>query len=142
MSSGQFGLLYLAMALGMPAGLTSLALQAQALLAVLLAAVFLGERPSGRQLAGVILGVTGLAVVAVGRSPVAPPLPFIIVLAAALSWAVGNVVARKAKAASGLGLVVVWLGAVVPLLLAGLSLIIDGPDAITLPIGDLQPATV
>ena len=131
----------LAMALGMPAGLASLVLQAQVLLTVLLAAVFLGERPSGRQSAGVVLGVAGLAVVAVGRSAVAPLLPFVIVLAAALSWAVGNVVARKAKAASGLGLVV-WSGAVVPLPLAGLSLIIDGPDAITATIGDLQPATV
>ena len=141
MSAGQFGLLYLAMALGMPAGLASLVLQAQVLLTVLLAGAFLGERPSGRQLAGVVLGVAGLAVVAVGRSAVAPLLPFLIVLAAALSWAVGNVVARKAKAASGLGLVV-WSGAVVPLPLAGLSLIIDGPDAITATIGDLQPATV
>jgi len=141
MSAGQFGLLYLAMALGMPAGLASLVLQAQVLLTVLLAAVFLAERPSGRQLAGVVLGIAGLAVVAAGRSAVAPLLPFIIVLAAALSWAVGNVVARKAKAASGLGLVV-WSGAVVPLPLAGLSLIIDGPDAITATIGDLQPATV
>ena len=41
MSAGQFGLLYLAMALGMPAGLASLVLQAQVLLTVLLAAVAL-----------------------------------------------------------------------------------------------------
>ena len=126
MSAGQFGLLYLAMALGMPAGLASLVLQAQVLLTVLLAAGFLGERPSRRQFAGVVLGVAGLAVVAVGRSLVAPVLPLIIVLAAALSWAAGNIVARKAKAASGLGLVV-WSGAVVPLPLLGLSLLVDGP---------------
>ena len=141
MSAGQFGLLYLAMALGMPAGLASLVLQAQVLLTVLLAAGFLGERPSGRQLAGVVLGVAGLAVVAVGRSAVAPILPLIIVLAAALSWAAGNIIARKAKAASGLGLVV-WSGAVVPLPLAGLSLIIDGPAAVLGTLGDLQPATI
>ena len=48
MSAGQFGLLYLAMALGMPAGLASLVLQAQVLLTVLLAAGILGERPSGQ----------------------------------------------------------------------------------------------
>jgi O-acetylserine/cysteine efflux transporter len=140
MSAGQFGLLYLSMALGMPAGLASLVLQAQVLLTVLLAAAFLGERPSGRQLIGVVLGVAGLAVVAVGRSAVAPLLPFIIVLAAALSWAAGNVIARRAKAASGLGLVV-WSGAVVPLPLAGLSLIVDGPNAFVATLVDLQPAT-
>ncbi|UKA59346.1 EamA family transporter [Arthrobacter sp. FW306-2-2C-D06B] len=141
MSAGQFGLLYLGMALGMPAGLASLVLQAQVLLTVLLAARFLGERPSKRQLTGVVLGVAGLALVAVGRSLVAPVVPLMIVLAAALSWAAGNIIARKAKAASGLGLVV-WSGAVVPLPLAGLSLIVDGPAAVVGTLTNLQPATI
>ncbi|MEV8148709.1 EamA family transporter [Arthrobacter sp. NPDC080073] len=141
MSAGQFGLLYLGMALGMPAGLASLVLQAQVLLTVLLAARFLGERPSKRQLTGVVLGVAGLALVAVGRSLVAPVVPLMIVLAAALSWAAGNIIARKAKAASGLGLVV-WSGAVVPLPLAGLSLIVDGPAAVVGTLANLQPATI
>lgn len=141
MSAGQFGLLYLAMALGMPAGLASLVLQAQVLLTVLLAAAFLGERPSRRQLAGVVLGVAGLALVAVGRSAVAPLLPLVIVLAAALSWAAGNVIVRRAKAASGLGLVV-WSGAVVPLPLGGLSLLLDGPDTVWRSLSTLQAPTV
>jgi len=141
MSAGQFGLLYLAMALGMPAGLASLVLQAQVLLTVLLSAGFLGEWPSRSQLFGVVLGVAGLAVVAVGRSAVAPILPLIIVLAAAMSWAVGNVIARQAKAASGLGLVV-WSGAVVPLPLAGLSFLVDGPDAVLGTLANLQPVTI
>jgi len=141
MSAGQFGLLYLAMALGMPAGLASLVLQAQVLLTVLLAAAFLGERPSRRQLAGVVLGVAGLALVAVGRSAVAPLLPLVIVLAAALSWAAGNVIVRKAKAASGLGLVV-WSGAVVPLPLGALSVLLDGPDTVWQSLSTLQAPTM
>jgi len=141
MSAGQFGLLYLGMALGMPAGLASLVLQAQVLFTILLASRFLGERPSRRQLAGVVLGIAGLGVVALGRSAVAPVLPLMIVLAAALSWAVGNVVARHSKAASGLGLVV-WSGAVVPVPLAGLSLVVDGPDTVWATLSDLQPATI
>jgi len=141
MSAGQFGLLYLGMALGMPAGLASLVLQAQVLFTVLIAARFLGERPSRRQMLGVVLGLAGLGVVAVGRSAVAPILPLMIVLAAALSWAIGNVVARHSKAASGLGLVV-WSGAVVPLPLAGLSLVVDGPDTVWATITDLQMPTI
>ncbi|XAS74599.1 EamA family transporter [Micrococcaceae bacterium Sec5.1] len=141
MSAGQFGLLYLGMALGMPAGLASLVLQAQVLFTILLAAKFLGERPSRRQMAGVVLGIAGLGVVALGRSAVAPVLPLMIVLAAALSWAIGNVVARHSKAASGLGLVV-WSGAVVPLPLAGLSLVVDGPDTVWATITDLQMPTI
>ncbi|WP_224167456.1 EamA family transporter [Arthrobacter sp. StoSoilA2] len=141
MSAGQFGLLYLGMALGMPAGLASLVLQAQVLFTVLIAARFLGERPSRRQMLGVVLGLAGLGVVAVGRSAVAPILPLMIVLAAALSWAIGNVVARHSKAASGLGLVV-WSGAVVPLPLAGLSLVVDGPSTVWATITDLQIPTI
>ncbi|MGO4434414.1 EamA family transporter, partial [Paenarthrobacter sp. RAF9] len=141
MSAGQFGLLYLGMALGMPAGLASLVLQAQVLFTILLASRFLGERPSRRQLAGVVLGIAGLTVVALGRSAVAPVLPLMIVLAAALSWAVGNVVARHSKAKSGLGLVV-WSGAVVPVPLAGLSLVVDGPDTVWATLSDLQAATI
>ena len=140
MSAGQFGLLYLGMALGMPAGLASLVIQAQVLLTVLLAAGLLGERPSRAQLAGVVLGVAGLAVVAVGRSLAAPVLPLLIVLAAALSWAAGNIVVRKAKAASGLALVV-WSGAVVPIPLLGLSLLLDGPAALSAAVVELQPVT-
>lgn len=141
MSAGQFGLLYLAMALGMPAGLASLVLQAQVLLTVLLAAVFLGERPSPRQLAGVWLGVAGLVLVAVGRSAVAPLLPLVIVLAAALSWAAGNVITRRAKASSGLGLVV-WSGAVVPLPLGALSVVVDGPGAVWTSLSNIQAPTM
>ncbi|BCW04604.1 EamA family transporter [Arthrobacter sp. NtRootA1] len=141
MSAGQFGLLYLGMALGMPAGLASLVLQAQVLFTVLIAARFLGEKPSRRQMLGVGLGLAGLGVVAVGRSAVAPILPLMIVLAAALSWAIGNVVARHSKAASGLGLVV-WSGAVVPLPLAGLSLVVDGPGTVWATITDLQMPTI
>jgi O-acetylserine/cysteine efflux transporter len=140
MSAGQFGLLYLGMALGMPAGLASLVIQAQVLLTVLLAAGLLGERPSRAQLAGVVLGVAGLAVVAVGRSLAAPVLPLLIVLAAALSWAAGNIVVRKAKAASGLALVV-WSAAVVPIPLLGLSLLLDGPAALSAAVVELQPVT-
>jgi O-acetylserine/cysteine efflux transporter len=88
-----------------------------------------------------VLGVAGLAVVAVGRSLVAPVLPLMIVLAAALSWAAGNIVARKAKAASGLGLVV-WSGAVVPLPLLGLSLLVDGPAAVAQALVEVQPVTL
>ncbi|MFJ4027152.1 EamA family transporter [Paenarthrobacter sp. NPDC089989] len=141
MSAGQFGLLYLGMALGMPAGLASLVLQAQVLFTILLASRILGERPTRRQMVGVILGIAGLGVVALGRSAVAPVLPLMIVLAAALSWAVGNVVARHSKAKSGLGLVV-WSGAVVPVPMAALSLVVDGPEAVFGTIVDLQPATI
>src|SRR5487761_2240552 len=49
MFMGQYVFLYLALMLGFPAGLSSVALQIQAFFTILLAAAVLGERPSQRQ---------------------------------------------------------------------------------------------
>ena len=59
MSLGQFALLYTALAVGMPAGLASLVLQAQVVLTVLLAALTLRERPSRVAGGGVVVGAVG-----------------------------------------------------------------------------------
>ena len=56
-------------------------------------------------------------------------------------WAAGNIIARRAKASSGLGLVV-WSGAVAPLPLIGLSLWIDGPAASGGTLADMQLVTI
>ncbi|PWC06962.1 EamA family transporter [Mycetocola zhujimingii] len=129
LSFGQFALLYLALHLGMPAGLASLLLQTQVILTVLIAAGVLGERPTPRQLIGVVVGTLGLGIVVVGHSIVAPWVPLVITLGAALSWAIGNVLSRRAKVASGLSLVV-WSALVVPLPSAALAVLLDGPDAV------------
>lgn len=146
MSLGQFGLLYTALALGMPAGLASLVLQAQVGLTVLFAAATLREVPTRTQLVGVLVGAVGLGIVGLGRSASTPALAFFVTLAAAASWAVGNVVARRAGRrdhgspsrdqgpASRPGLdglsMTVWSALVVPVPMLGLSLAIDGPDAV------------
>jgi O-acetylserine/cysteine efflux transporter len=128
MSLGQFGLLYTALHLGMPPGLASLVIQAQVLFTVAVAAARLGERPAPRQLAGIAVGVTGLAVVAAGTGGTARVLAVALTLAAALSWACGNVVARSLGPVSGLSLTV-WAATVAPVPLLGLSLLLDGPHA-------------
>jgi O-acetylserine/cysteine efflux transporter len=95
MSLGQFALMYTGIALGMPPGLASLVLQAQAGLTVLFAVVALRETPTIMQVAGVLVGAVGLVVVGVGRSASTPVAGFVFVLAAAASWAIGNVIARR-----------------------------------------------
>ncbi len=129
LSFGQFALLYLALKLGMPAGLASLVLQTQVILSVIISALLLRERPSRRQAIGIVIGMIGLAIVVIGHGAVAPWLPLLLTLLAALSWAIGNVLARRAKAASGLSLVV-WSGLVVPLPALGLALIVDSPAVV------------
>lgn len=129
MSLGQFSLLYLALSMGMPAGLASLVLQAQVMFTIVIAAVTLGERSTPRQVGGTLVGTVGLVVVAAGFGASAPLLPLLVTVGAALSWAIGNVVARAAKVESGLSLVV-WSALVVPLPALALSLVVDGPAEI------------
>jgi O-acetylserine/cysteine efflux transporter len=129
LSLGQFALLYLALALGMPPGLASLILQTQVIFSIVISALFLRERPSRRQAIGVVIGMLGLVLVIVGHSASAPWLPLLVVLGSALSWAIGNVLARRSKAASGLGLVV-WSGTVVPLPALALALVVESPPVV------------
>lgn len=129
MSLGQFGLLYIALDLGMPAGLASLILQAHVILTIVIAAVVLKESPTRRQVIGASIGTLGLLVVVIAHGATAPVIPVLVMLGAALSWATGNVVARSAGVASGLSLVV-WSALVVPLPALLLSLVFDGPDEV------------
>jgi drug/metabolite transporter (DMT)-like permease len=128
MSFGQFALLYVSMDLGMPPGLAGLVLQAQVVLTIVIAAVTLRERPNAPQVAGVLLGTVGLLIVGLGRGGHVPALAFCLCLAAALSWACGNVVSRASGAKGGLPLTV-WSALVVPVPLALLALATDGPTA-------------
>jgi O-acetylserine/cysteine efflux transporter len=129
MSVGQFGLLYSALHLGMPPGLASLVLQAQVIFTVLIALLRLGEHPQRATVAGIAVGTVGLAVVAVGRTSATPALAFVLTLGAALSWACGNVLARRIGSASGLSLTV-WSATIVPAPLLAMSLLLDGPHRV------------
>jgi len=129
LSLGQFSLLYLSLGLGMPPGLASLLLQTQVVLSVIVSAIILRERPTPKQFIGIAIGMLGLAVVVIGHSYAAPWLPVVILLLAALSWAIGNVLSRRAKAASGLSLVV-WSGLIVPIPSLALAMVVDSPAVV------------
>ena len=133
MSAGQFGLLFTAMHLGLPAGLAAVVLQCQMIFTLIIGALALRERPTRMQLGGAVVGVVGLGVVALGRFEAAPGLaaivPMLICVAAGLSWAVGNVISRSASGASGFG-IVVWSALVVPLPVLAVSLLLDGPAVV------------
>ena len=129
MSVGQFGFLYSGLALGMPPGLASLVLQAQAVVTVVLAVVVLGERPAASQVAGMSLGVLGLLVVALGRGGHIPVAGVVLTVLGAVSWACGNITVRRLGIRSGLG-VTVWSAAVVPLPMLALATLADGPAVV------------
>ncbi|WP_166850080.1 EamA family transporter [Isoptericola sp. BMS4] len=125
----QFAFLYWGMASGMPAGLASLVLQMSGPFTVILGATFLRERVSGRQVLGILVAVGGLTLVAWQRAENATVLPFLLTLAGAFGWAIGNVCNRQAKPTSPLRLTL-WMSVVPPLPMLAVSLLVEGPAAI------------
>ncbi|MGF1430270.1 EamA family transporter [Kitasatospora sp. LaBMicrA B282] len=124
----KFGTLFLGMHAGMPAGLSSLVLQSQAVFTAAFAAGMLGERPGRRRLVGLGIAGAGIALAALDTGPGGPVKAFVLVIAAAAFWGLANVLTRKA-APPDLLRWMVWVSAVPPLPLLALSLLVEGPHA-------------
>ncbi|BAL86769.1 putative integral membrane protein [Actinoplanes missouriensis 431] len=122
----KFSLLFAGMAAGMPAGLSSLVLQSQAIFTMLFAVLFLRERPRRIQIAGLAVAVTGVLVVATRMGANLPA--FLLVIGAAVAWGLSNVATRKASPPDSLRFMV-WVSALATGPLVVLSLLIDGPSA-------------
>ncbi|BBV30950.1 MULTISPECIES: O-acetylserine/cysteine exporter [Citrobacter] len=134
-SFGQFAFLFSAIKFGMPAGLASLVLQAQAFFTIILGAFAFGERLHGKQLVGIALAVFGVLVLieASLNGQHVGMLGFMLTLAAALSWACGNIFNKKIMqhtARPAVMSLVVWsaLIPIIPFFLA--SALLDGPTQI------------
>lgn len=126
---GQFGLVFVAMNIGMPAGLSSLVLQSQALFTLAFCVVMLRERPQRYQLVGLLVATVGIVVVGAGRQLSTPLVPFLLVLAAGASWGAGNIATQIAQPDDGLRLVI-WSSLVPPVPMLALSYTLEGPNAI------------
>lgn len=125
----QFGFLYWGMAAGMPAGLASLVLQASAPFTVLLGAAFFKEGVSPTRVFGIGIAITGLSVVGWQRVEHAAILPFLLTLAGALGWAIGNICNRQAHTTEPFRLML-WMTVIPPTPMLLLSLMFEGSDRI------------
>jgi O-acetylserine/cysteine efflux transporter len=125
---GQFGLLFIGMHMGMPAGLSSLVLQTQALFTALLAAVMLRERPRRTQAAGMAVAFAGIGLIGLSAGRGGTLFAFALCLAAAGMWGLANIGLRTAGPPDAFAFMV-WVSLVPPLPLLGLSLIFEGPRA-------------
>jgi len=125
----QFGLLFMSIKLGMPAGLSSLVMQLQAFFTIGLAVVFLGERPKPVQWLGAAVAFAGIGVIATDRLEGAALVPLLMTIVSALFWGVGNIITKQAGKIDMLGFVV-WSSLVPPIPLLALSLLVEGPGAI------------
>ena len=126
----KFSLLFIGMDVGMPAGVASLVLQAQALFTVVLAAAVLRERITAPQVAGLAVAFAGLALVAGGLEGESTAAGFALVIAAAAAWGVGNLVLKRAAPADPLRFMT-WMCVVPPIPLLALSLAFEGPEQIS-----------
>jgi O-acetylserine/cysteine efflux transporter len=124
--AGQFLLFFLALAMGLPPGLASVTQQTQVLFSTGLAAVFLGDMPRRRSVAGMLIAFVGLLLIAlsVGRS--GPIAALAVGIAAALSWAIGNVLIKRLGPVPVVPLMA-WLSLVPPVPALAISYFSQGP---------------
>lgn len=136
-SFGQFAFLFLAIKLGMPAGLASLVLQAQAFFTLLLGALLLAERLRWNHIVGIIIATLGMFLLATagmeGQTSAGITLTtMMLTLSAALSWGLGNItnkIIMRNRSVPIMSLVV-W-SALVPIVpFFACSLLFDGQAAI------------
>ncbi|KND39142.1 EamA family transporter [Streptomyces acidiscabies] len=122
----KFGFVFVGMDAGMPAGLSSLVLQIQAVFTALIAFAVLGERLTRIRVLGMAVAFAGIGVAAVDEGTAGPLGAFALVVAGAACWGVSNVLTRKAAPPDALNFMV-WVSTVPVLPLLALSLLTEGP---------------
>lgn len=127
--AGQFGLLFIALRGHISPGLASLVIQIQVFFTIGLSIRLTGERVPGHQWAALGLAAAGLLVIVAHTDATTTPFGLGLVVCAALSWAGGNMAAKRGGARAMLPYVV-WasLFSAPPLLVA--SFVLEGWDAI------------
>jgi O-acetylserine/cysteine efflux transporter len=133
LSFGQFAFLFVAMYYGMPAGLASLVLQSQMLFTLLFARLFLNESWQPQQWLAVVVAIVGLTLLASQTADTQmTTIGFVLTIAAAMCWGVGNIVNRKIASSGNVDLIslVAWGGMIPIIPFAALSLIFEGPELI------------
>ena len=137
---GQFGLLFVAMKGHIAPGLASLVIQTQVFFTVALSIVLTGERIRTTHVIALAFGAAGIIVIAAHTDATTTPLGIALVLAAAASWAGGNM-ASKASGTRSMLAYVVWASLFSAPPLFVLSLVLEGWPAIVASVTHAGPAT-
>jgi O-acetylserine/cysteine efflux transporter len=118
----------IAMAGHVSPGLASLLLQVQVALTIALELLLDRRLPRVGQVLALLLCSAGVLVIVVAEKEAADAAGVTLMIAAATFWAVANMIVRRIRGASMIGLMV-WSSGFASLLLAGLSLFYEGPTA-------------
>ncbi|RLQ88066.1 EamA family transporter [Notoacmeibacter ruber] len=121
----MFGLLFMSIAAGLPAGLASVVVQMQVFFTIAFSAMLMSEKISPMQALGALTAFAGIFAIGVGRASVAPLLPFALCLASAAAWGVANMIAKAMPNTEPLPFVA-WSSLVVPIPLFAVSAMVEG----------------
>jgi O-acetylserine/cysteine efflux transporter len=122
--AGQFLLLMMAYAYGMPAGLGSVTQQTQAVFTVALAAIFMREFPTLHEGIGMTVAFAGLMLIGLTVGGDLKPVALGLAIAAATSWAIGNMLVKRTGNTPVFALMV-WCSLVAPWPVLAFSYVVD-----------------
>lgn len=125
----QFTLIFSAMALGFPGGLTSVVLQVQAFFTIALSVVLLGERLRPISILAAIVSFGGIALIAAGRFEATALLPLLLLVGATISWSFSNIISKRAGDVDKFAFLV-WSCLIPPIPLFAISWVFEGPERI------------
>lgn len=149
-SFGQFAFLFCAIKLGMPAGIASLVLQAQAFFTLLVGAALLAEKLRWNHILGMSAAAAGIVLLAEGRADTQAGggmtlTTLLLTLAGALSWAFGNISNKVIMSRNGevkIMSLVVW-SALIPIApFFACSWLFEGETLIIASLANLQLSTI
>ncbi len=121
----MFSLMYVGMKIGMPSGLTSLVLQSAVLFAAILATFVLKDKPSNLQKTGIVIGLSGIAIIATDVGSFGSFLSFLLVLTAAFFYGASSILMKYAGKQVDMFSLIVWGCLIPPIPLMILSFVME-----------------
>ena len=137
----QFGLLFTGIHLGLSPGLSSLVLQVSVFFSMGLSFLFFQDKPSLLKICGSLISFIGIGLVALRVDSGSTFIGLLLTIAAAFSWAAGNMFTKKVNAESPLSLVV-WGNLIAFPFMAVTSIVVEGPVLIMSSLQNMSWATV
>ena len=130
----MFGLINSAIKLGMPTGLTSIIIQLQAFVTIIVSFFVFKEKPHRWQVSGALIGFAGMGLIGISKSDGVALLPFLLLIGAGCSWATANIITKLATRASdkpiNMFAFVAWSSLIAPLPLMVLSYFLEDHAAL------------
>jgi O-acetylserine/cysteine efflux transporter len=138
---GQFLAQALAIAHGVPVGLTSVIVQSQALFTIAFAAIIFGERPTPMQAVGIAIATVGLLMICGTVGYDFSLGAFAILMISPIIFAVGNLLLRRVQDAPMFDLST-WLCLIAAIPLFALAVVADGAGATWHSLIQMSPTSI